>query len=292
MLIAPPLWPGTYIKSITQNYINKNDWYYESVAIDQGKMRIDIQGSDLLAAMLSKKKDPSPNQPMSTWTVLFDQTTSQLDLVLPSSKAVYELTGEDFTQIKAFLAPFVPEMQKALKDGPKLKKKDKADFQEAQKTLAQILDYPSAPAASGVSIDGYICDKYVFRSQNKKLMDYWCLPSSAMPMSHEDYQTSKALLDLFVDVGADFIAGLGLDPEKIKNHPYLSTFPVCYISYNEKGKPANCYRVLAVKSESFPPETFDIPATYAKTDVLSLVKALGMLNPKGKTTAAATPAAP
>ncbi len=266
---------GTFIKSITQDYTNKDIWFYSNLAIQQGKMRVDVQGPDFLTAMLANKKEKPLKPEMTTWTVLFDQTTSQLDLVLPAQKAIYELTGTDFAQIKNYLAPFVLEMNQALKDPRKMKKKDRAEYEKFKVELSKLLDYAPGPDASGVTVNGYVCEQYNFREKKMRMMDYWCLPASANPMSPEDFETWKALLNLFIDTFGDFLTAIGVDPEKLKKHPYLNKVPICSITYGDNGKPKECNRLLALKSVDFPPNTFFIPTSYQKTDVLDIAKAFG-----------------
>jgi TPR repeat protein len=271
VLMVLPALAGTYIQSITQDYADKNNWISEKVAIEKGKMRIDINGPNLILGLLPGKKSLSSELPTESWTILFDQNTTQLDLILPSKNSVYELTGADFTRIKIFLAPWVAKMQKALNGDPEMDKLDQDKLQNGKNILAQYLDHPLAPEASGVAFNGFNCDKYVFRFQNKKLMDYWCLPATAIPIDPQDYQTSKSLINLLLNIGGDFITVLGFDPVKIQNLPYLNTFPICSISYDHQEKPKDCYRLLSVSKQSFSPETFNIPATYEKTDVLDFV---------------------
>jgi len=281
-VLAPPAWAGTYIQSISQSYTDKNDWFTDNLAIDQGKMRFDIQGPDFLSAFKAGKTGLPANTPRSTWTILFDQSTSQFDLVIPSSKAVFELTGEDIAQIKTYLGPVALEMKKYLDNPKKMKKKDRAQYLEMKRSAAQYLDTLSSPVASGVTLNGFRCDEYVIRSKKKKMMECWCMPSTDLPMAPQDYQTTKALANLFLDLAEPFISALGFNMEKLRSHPLLNSFTVCSISYDEKGKPKKCYRILGVKAMDFPPETFNYPATYQKTDVFDFVKMLTKMGSKGK----------
>lgn len=286
LLTAPlPLFAGTFIKSITQSYTDKNDWHYGSVAIDQGKLRMDIQGPDNLTALLSGKKGESGKPAMDTWTILFDQNTSQLDLVIGSKKTVYEITGADLAKIKEVLDLVAAELQKDLKDPKKMKKKDRQEFLKTKRLVHQFLDQSTVPAASGVSINGYTCDKYVVSFQKKKMMDFWCAPVSSVPITPQDFQTSQALVNLLLDMAGDFAALFDVDIEKVKQHPYFQKFSVLSIDYDDKGKPKELYRLLEVRPQTYPPETFETPATYARVNVLQLVNQL--ITSKGAKTSSA-----
>lgn len=134
--------------------------------------------------------------------------------------------------------------------------------------VANFLAKSAAPVATGVNINNFSCDKYVIIYKKKKQIDYWCADPAALPISPQDYQTSKTLLDIMLYLIEDMLPEIGLTSATVKSHPLYSKFPVLSIEYSKRGKPESLTRLLEIRPQNFSPDTFNIPTEYKRTNLL------------------------
>jgi hypothetical protein len=250
LLVASPLWAGTQIKALTQSYTGNSGEAFETSVIttlDQGRMRMDLKG---------------PNGRM---VMIYDQKASLVDWVDPVKKSVIELTVEDLSDMKPFVATLAAWYFKLNHMDP--------DPGGPEGGAKSYLSEFSKPYAAGVRYGGFTCDEYRLKRGRETAGDFWMVPPSGAGLPQEDFQTYQGLLNLLFFIGGDAFSDLGIDTDQFKLSPPYQEFPV-QTSFYRKGSRQFVYRVLDLHAFTPSPNFFTIPSSYKKTDVLTWVKML------------------
>lgn len=255
LALAAPSWAGTEIKARLQSYSDKEAWADLEVAIDQNKLRLDVQG------------------PSSRGSLIYDREASVIVLVddLRQTTLTIASTEQSALKLLGTVALGMAESQAEKGNGEEQK-----TFALVRKNIRALFNGAPRLEEKGVRQAGFDCDKYVTDLEGGKIRAVWVTSPEKTGMEGEDYDTLRSLIHLSLDLTGDELAQLGADPEDFQRLVSEPMLPIVSVLY-AKGKPASRFEILSLRPQSFRPESFDPPARYQAIGLMDLLK------PKAKT---------
>ena len=257
MAMTAPLRAGTLLEARLQSLQYKDAWVDLRLSVGQDLARVDVKGPWTHGSLLYRRDN-------SLVTVVDHIHRTVLAVPPGSQEAIRLLGGLAAAKWKAEkeggdggpgdVYRLIHENVGSLFNGtPRLKKKD-------------------------VRLDGFDCDDYVTDGEKGEAREVWVTTSGRIGMATEDYNTLRSLVHLAVDLASGELAPWGADTAAFQRRLAGSALPVRAVYY-AGGKPSARFRMLSVRSESFPAGTFDPPAGYRTLGFWDLLRQGGASDP-------------